>query len=65
MLLNPSGAALVGRLVVSDGSRRMTDVNFLGTITATEVFLDQLKAAEHGNDWFSANRKKDSPARRR
>ncbi|MEU5646833.1 SDR family oxidoreductase [Streptomyces milbemycinicus] len=51
VLVNNAGVALVGPFGSErrDDCRRMIEVNLLGTITATEVFLDQLKAAAHAD----------------
>jgi NADP-dependent 3-hydroxy acid dehydrogenase YdfG len=43
MLLGPFGPEQ------SDDYRRMIEVNLLGAITATEVFVDQLKAGDGGD----------------
>ncbi|MFK4272272.1 SDR family oxidoreductase [Streptomyces milbemycinicus] len=51
VLVNNAGVALVGPFGSErrDDCRRMIEVNLLGTITATEVFLDQSKAAAHAD----------------
>ena len=54
VLVNNAGVMLLGPFSTDqrDDYRRMIEVNLLGAITTTEVFLDQLKtdAAERGGD---------------
>ncbi|MFC7725498.1 SDR family oxidoreductase [Nocardioides sp. GCM10028917] len=54
VLVNNAGIMLLGPFDTDqrDDYRQMVEVNLLGAITATEVFLDQLKdgAAERGGD---------------
>jgi NADP-dependent 3-hydroxy acid dehydrogenase YdfG len=54
VLVNNAGVMLLGPFAGEqrDDYRQMVEVNLLGAITATEVFLDQLKegAAERGGD---------------
>ena len=54
VLVNNAGVMLLGPFATDqrDDYRQMIEVNLLGAITATEVFLDQLKdgAAERGGD---------------
>ncbi len=54
ILINNAGVMLLGPFTADqrDDYRQMIEVNLLGTITATEVFLDQLKqgAGRHGGD---------------
>jgi NADP-dependent 3-hydroxy acid dehydrogenase YdfG len=47
VLVNNAGVMLLGPFATDqrDDYRRMVEVNLLGAITATEVFLDQLRAA--------------------
>ena len=54
VLVNNAGVMLLGPFDTEqrDDYRQMIEVNLLGVITATEIFLDQLKhgAADHGGD---------------
>ncbi len=54
VLVNNAGVMLLGPFGTNrrDDYRQMIEVNLLGAVTATEVFLDQLKegAADHGGD---------------
>ena len=54
VLVNNAGVMLLGPFTTDqrDDYRQMIEVNLIGAITATEVFLDQLKdrAAERGGD---------------
>ena len=54
ILINNAGVMLLGPFTADqrDDYRQMIEVNLLGAITATEVFLDQLKqgAGRHGGD---------------
>ena len=45
MLVNNAGIMLLGPFIPEqrEDSRRMVETNLLGAMTATEVFLDQLK----------------------
>ena len=48
ILVNNAGVMLLARFSAErrDEARRMVEVNLLGAMTATEVFLDQLRAGE-------------------
>jgi NADP-dependent 3-hydroxy acid dehydrogenase YdfG len=51
ILINNAGVMLLGPFTSEqrDDHRRMVEVNLLGAMTATEVFLDQLRAGEGGD----------------
>jgi NADP-dependent 3-hydroxy acid dehydrogenase YdfG len=51
ILINNAGVMLLGPFTSEqrDDHRRMVEVNLLGAMTATEVFLDQLRAVEGGD----------------
>ena len=59
LLVNNAGVMLLGPFSSAqrDEARRMVEVNLLGAMTATEVFLDQLR--DGGGDWSTSPR---SPA---